>query len=144
MVPLSVEILHGRCLWKISTEGASLSPMTRTQAAELHATIAQNMRAIRQERGWSQEQLAERAAAVGLPWNRSWVADLENGRRYVSVEEIILLPLALEVEVSDLLGRGPVRVGSVEVSSRTILKLLGGHASQVRNRDIRLQGRGTP
>jgi transcriptional regulator with XRE-family HTH domain len=129
-LPKGVEIFHNPCY---------LLPMTKSR--DLYEVVAESVRELRRSRGWSQEHLAERAAAVGLPWNRSWVADLENGRRYLSVEELILLPLALGLELSDLLGKGSLRIGSAEVSSRTVLKLLSGNASQVRKVEIRGRGR---
>lgn len=118
--------------------------MSRSQTPELHVRLLRNVRAIREDKGWSQTRLAEEASRLGLPWNRATVSDLELDppRRNLTAAELTLLPAVLGVELSDLLGKGSVRIGSAEVSSRTVLRLLGGQASRVRERDIRLKARG--
>jgi transcriptional regulator with XRE-family HTH domain len=53
------------------------------------------VRRIRQERGWTQERLAERLGKVGMSVAQSNVARLERGDRSVSVEDLYALALAL-------------------------------------------------
>lgn len=57
--------------------------------------LGQVVRRIRLERGWSQVELAERAAAQGLPWDQSAVSRIETGRRAVAAPELFMLPLVL-------------------------------------------------
>lgn len=67
------------------------------------AVVARRMRALRQGK-LTAEQLAEAMTAVGIPWQRSIVANLENGRRdAVSVGELFALALVLDVTPSALL-----------------------------------------
>lgn len=67
--------------------------------------IAQRVRELRQKRGkWSAERLAEEMTKVGIPWDRSIVANLENGRRQtVAVEELLALAYVLDVAPVHLL-----------------------------------------
>jgi len=55
------------------------------------------VRALREERGYSQEELAERA---GL--HRNYVGGIERGERNVALENIAKLAKALAVQTRDL------------------------------------------
>lgn len=61
--------------------------------------FADNIRRLRAERGWSQEELAFRA---GL--HRTFVAHVERGARNISLDNIEKLSVALEVPLVDLLS----------------------------------------
>jgi transcriptional regulator with XRE-family HTH domain len=66
-------------------------------------TIADRVRAIRKDLGLAAEQLAAAMTAQGIPWQRSIVANLENGRREsVSVDELIALSAVLGVAPDEL------------------------------------------
>ena len=58
------------------------------------------LRQLRQERGWSQEQLAERACL-----NRSYVGEVERGCASPSLVTVFKLASALEVRLSTLIAR---------------------------------------
>ncbi|MFC0527829.1 helix-turn-helix domain-containing protein [Phytohabitans kaempferiae] len=63
-----------------------------TQPESLHRRIAARVRELRAARGWSAARLAEEMAAAGTRWDRSIVANFENGRRaYVTAEELVAL-----------------------------------------------------
>ncbi|MFI7607664.1 helix-turn-helix domain-containing protein [Micromonospora sp. NPDC049366] len=77
--------------------------MTQTSATP-HRVIADRVRELRKGRGWSAQRLAEELARVGTPWDRSVVANLENGRRAsVSVEELFALAYVLDVAPVNLM-----------------------------------------
>lgn len=56
------------------------------------------MRELRTRHGWSAQRLAEEMSKVGVPWDRSIVANIENGRRAsISIEEVLALAYVLSV-----------------------------------------------
>jgi transcriptional regulator with XRE-family HTH domain len=62
--------------------------------------FAQILRQLREERGWSQEQLAERADL-----NRSYLGEVERGRAVPSIITVSKLASALEIQLSSLIAR---------------------------------------
>jgi transcriptional regulator with XRE-family HTH domain len=68
---------------------------TETGAREI---LASNLRSLRAERGWSQEDLALEAEL-----HRTFVAHVERGSRNISLDNIEKLARALKVEVHTLL-----------------------------------------
>jgi transcriptional regulator with XRE-family HTH domain len=71
---------------------------------ELQQALIDAMRRMRQERGWSQDRLAEGARLYGLSWTRSTVSDLEATprRRDLSIDEFLLLPKILDRSQAEL------------------------------------------
>jgi transcriptional regulator with XRE-family HTH domain len=69
-----------------------------------HRAIAERVKELRKSRGWSAQRLAEEVTAAGIQWDRSIVANLENGRRAaLSVEEWLTLAYVLDVAPVNLL-----------------------------------------
>lgn len=67
-------------------------------------TIARRVSELRELKGLTKEQLGERMAELGLPWNRFTVGGLEGGKRQnVSVVEWLALARALDVAPLGLL-----------------------------------------
>ena len=64
---------------------------------------------LRNEKGYSQDQLAVKCQRMGWDVSRNIVAKIESGIRCVSDQEILLLSQALGVSVSDLFPRGKKR-----------------------------------
>ncbi len=60
--------------------------------------LGNNVRRLRQKRGWTQDQLA---AASGL--HRTYISGIERGERNVSVVNMGRLALAFEVDPEELL-----------------------------------------
>ncbi|MFD8615473.1 helix-turn-helix transcriptional regulator [Streptomyces sp. NPDC059631] len=66
--------------------------------------IATRVREVRNRHGWTAQDLADRLTEIGLPWNRTTVVKLENGKREnVTVNELLALSLALNVAPVNLL-----------------------------------------
>jgi transcriptional regulator with XRE-family HTH domain len=60
--------------------------------------VGANLRRLRNHRELSQSKLAEKA---GL--NRSYLSMVENGRRNISLDNLVSLTLALKVDLGELL-----------------------------------------
>ena len=70
--------------------------------ASAKSLFGDTIRALREERGYSQEKLAERA---GL--HRNYVGGVERGERNVALENIVKLARALSVRTRDLFDSLP-------------------------------------
>jgi transcriptional regulator with XRE-family HTH domain len=79
------------------------------------AVLAENVRAYRQVRGLSQEQLAERMAALGHGWTAGIVGFVERGDRNMTVDELLGLALVLGASIGDLLD--PAGVDGYEMTA---------------------------
>ena len=71
--------------------------MDRVPSPSVKTLFGKSVRAVREERGYSQEELAERA---GL--HRNYVGGIERGERNVALENIARLAKALAVRTRDL------------------------------------------
>lgn len=69
--------------------------------------LARRMRELRQEKGWSQEELAD---ACGL--HRTYIGDIERCERNVSIDNIEKIAKALGISIPELFGaEPPMKVG---------------------------------
>src|ERR1700761_7618124 len=74
------------------------------QPVEIHVLIGSGIRAARERKGWRQEDAAAQFRFYGLTsWRRSTVADVEAGRRRPSIGDLLLVALALDVTLADLI-----------------------------------------
>lgn len=82
------------------------------------AAVARAVKQARSDRGWTQQQLADRLEELGLAIGRVGVARIETEARPVSLEEAVYLSAALDIDFADVLPRrspsGQLRVGPVE------------------------------
>jgi len=62
--------------------------------------FAQVLRQLREEKGWSQEQLAERADL-----NRSYLGEVERANAVPSIITVSKLAQALDIQMSTLIAR---------------------------------------
>lgn len=65
---------------------------------DIHEVLARNVRVFREMRGWSQEELAERAEV-----HRTYVSQVERGLRNPTILIVARLARALKVSAADLL-----------------------------------------
>lgn len=73
-------------------------------SARLAKAVAREVRRHRLRRGWSAQALSDRCAEVGMPIQRSVLANMESGRRStVTVAELLVLAAALQVSPAELL-----------------------------------------
>lgn len=79
----------------------------------LQRLLARRLRELRIAHNARQEDMADGALMVGLDWTRSTVAAIEAGRRALSIEEFILLPVIVAIgygaacRLDELLGVTP-------------------------------------
>ncbi|MFF0770920.1 helix-turn-helix domain-containing protein [Nonomuraea wenchangensis] len=66
--------------------------------------FAANMRAVRQQRGWSQHELGTRLVEAGMSLHQSTIARIESGQRPVRLNEAVAMARALGVGLADLLA----------------------------------------
>lgn len=75
----------------------------KSRELSAHQAVAVLVKRLRQNRGWSAQRLGEEMTRAGAAWDRSIVANFENGRRpYITVEELLALAAVLEVAPVDL------------------------------------------
>jgi transcriptional regulator with XRE-family HTH domain len=88
-----------RCDMTRNDEGLGVAPLTPA------ATVAQQIRRFREQRGWSAAFVAARCAVLGMPTlDRSAIANIEIGRRRrIGVDELLVLAAALDVAPMHLL-----------------------------------------
>lgn len=76
-----------------------MSMPTQRKRAAVTVELGRRVRALREERGISQEKLAEKAKV-----HRTYVGSLERGERNVALINIVRLAHALEVDPSELVS----------------------------------------
>ena len=74
---------------------------TTNSTSQARLRIAENLKRFRSEKGFSQEELADRA---GL--HRTFVGAVERAERNISIDNVEKLALALDVSVATLV-KGP-------------------------------------
>ena len=79
----------------------------RRTLSQLQTSLGAVIRAERKRLGWSQEELAGEA---GL--NRSYLTDLENGRRTPNLGTLVQVADALGMRTGELLGAAEARLTS--------------------------------
>jgi transcriptional regulator with XRE-family HTH domain len=65
---------------------------------DIRARLAQNLRRLRQQKGWSQEHFAHEADV-----HRTYISDLERGARNPTITVVQKLAAALGVKLGELL-----------------------------------------
>jgi transcriptional regulator with XRE-family HTH domain len=68
--------------------------------ADLLVRLGDRIRTLRKKRGWTQVEMAEK---VGI--DRSFLADVERGKRNVSILNVELVAKGLKVSLSQLFSR---------------------------------------
>lgn len=81
--------------------------MDRANTVPLAAIVGRNIRAIRTERGDSQDSFARGLRLAGLNWSRSTLAKLERGERGVGIEHLTIIAIVLGVPATRLLDGEP-------------------------------------
>lgn len=118
-----------------------------SQSKSLTQAIGERIRYLREATGLRQEDIASSARGrFGLLWTQATVAAIETGKRHLTVEELILLPLLLTCELEELLPNVDPRVENewialtpqTEVRLRLLRNVLNGKARNSSPLDIGL------
>jgi len=64
--------------------------------------LGQRLRALRLDRGWSQQEVAERMADLGFSWRQSTAAKTEAAERPVRLNEAVALAAIFDADLGDL------------------------------------------
>jgi hypothetical protein len=75
----------------------------------IERAIGQHLERLREERRATQSEVATAAQAFGLAWAQPTVAAIENGRRQLTLGELVLLPMIL----AEVDHRGQLEAGSI-------------------------------
>ncbi len=100
-----------------------------SQGVPVERVLADRIRAFRQEHGWSQDALGAAMAREGFGWTRVKVDALENGRRRVTIPELVGLAVVFDVPVGELLVTAEpwVQVApSTAITNVALLQVLQG------------------
>ena len=66
---------------------------------EIRQRLAQNLRRLRTEKGWSQEEYADRAGI-----HRTYISDIERGAQNPTIMIVEKLAQALDVKAAELIA----------------------------------------
>lgn len=96
--------------------------------------LGRRVRELREQAAIRQEDLADQARALDLPWNRSRIAALERGEKPISVEDLVLIVALLSaaldrpVDVAELFDADEsVRLSKrAEIPARALAEVLRG------------------
>ena len=93
---------------------------------DFDVVIGAGLAAYRRHKNWRQEDLAERARAVGLQWTRATVAGVEKGRRKLNLDEAMLLQVAIRQPLARLLeaAESPINIASARIDGDIARRLL--------------------
>jgi transcriptional regulator with XRE-family HTH domain len=83
--------------------------------------VADNVRALREQRRHSQAFLAGLVREQGLDWKQSTVSQVELGARHVNVDELLALAAALAVSPADLLSPFTAMTAALVINGRRSL-----------------------
>lgn len=102
------------------------------EIVSISAVIRDNLRELREEKDWSQRQVAEiLTERTGETWTQTRVLDMEGGRgrdRSITSDELAILCRVYEVSLLDLLrvpDKALAQVGQSQVTAEDLFHLLG-------------------
>jgi transcriptional regulator with XRE-family HTH domain len=95
-----------------------MTNVARGVGESLEAHVGRRVRGLREERGWSQQDLGRRLAPYGFELTQSTVAKLENGARPVRLNEAAALAALFGVNISELIDAEVQAEASSDVEDR--------------------------
>lgn len=109
----------------ISHLAAVVSGIVARVMLSIPEAVGRRVRALRTDRGWTQQQLADEMERLGFPWKRITVAEVEGvRRRSVSVDELLGLALLFREPVPGFLLLAPGEELALAGTNDTVLNAL--------------------
>lgn len=82
------------------SNGGVKSKDQQTKTEEVLSQIGSSIRALRKEKGWTQEKLAEMSGI-----NDKEVSHIEQGRRNITIDTLVKISKALEVNIESIISK---------------------------------------
>ena len=107
--PPPLPVKHALCSRPMSRRTGAKSPPSDPLEGALRFGVAlgHRLRQVREEIGWTGEQVSFHARNFGLGWDRSTVTRIELGQRQLTAAELLVLPLMFSRPLADLLPTEP-------------------------------------
>ena len=103
--------------------------MGREETRTITQVIGANMRRLREDRAVVLRDVANAARDLGLSWDASAVSRIETGRRELSLEEFLALPLVMTLALDETVTM--VDLLQVDAEEDHLLRSFGRNASTV-------------
>lgn len=84
----------------------------------------QELKRLRTERGWSQEEVARRMTSSGYDWHQTTVGRTESAARPLRVNEAVLLAAIFEVPITQLLVPAAMKISDIDTEISAIEETL--------------------
>jgi transcriptional regulator with XRE-family HTH domain len=93
-------------------EEAATVPPDKAEIITVQSAVGRRLRELREESGWTQQELAADMLAIGIEWQRETVAEVERGeRRRLSWDEMLGLLVLFDLPLSEVVALvGPERI----------------------------------
>lgn len=84
-------------VWSWTLQPATVDVVNEDEPREIHTIVGERLKAAREASGVRQEEIAGAMTRFGFTWGRSSVSSLEAGKRKLSVEELMALPMVCQL-----------------------------------------------
>ncbi len=98
--------------------------------------IAENIRNLRLEAGWTQQQLADAMTAIGFTWARETAVEVERTGRKVQLEEVVGIAALFGIPIMELLlpdNQTAIVVGNASTDRGQLSELMLGRGGKIGN-----------
>jgi transcriptional regulator with XRE-family HTH domain len=116
-------------MWEPKPHHHTIAACHRRAGMDDRKLLGQRIKELRQARGWSQEELAERMES-----GAKYVSSLERGRENPTLDMLVNVARTLKVEPVDLFNYAWLKLSESEIRKK--IKTLADRADSDRLRDI--------
>jgi transcriptional regulator with XRE-family HTH domain len=104
-----------------SSKRQRLDPGYTARILGWNQVIAENVRRLREQAGWTQSALAEAMTKAGFRWSRVTVAEVEGAVRRIALEELLVLAALFAEPMANLFvphGPDEIRLANADADSK--------------------------